>query len=256
MTGIVYLIGAGPGDPGLLTIKAKSCLERATTVLYDRLVTPEILALIPSEAERIDVGKESAHHSVAQEDTQRLLVQKAQQGHIVVRLKGGDPFIFGRGAEEAEALHEHGIPFEVVPGVSSALAAPAYAGIPLTHRALASGFHVVTGHECLHSTGTPWEVLATSTQTLVVLMGVSHLRAIACRLLSCGRAADTPVAVIRWGTTSNQQVVTGTLTTIADEVELRQLRSPAVIVIGDVVKLRETLDWFSPQSADINALTG
>lgn len=256
MAGIVYLVGAGPGDPGLLTVKAKSCLERATSVLYDRLVTPEILALIPASSERIDVGKERDHHTVAQEETQRLLVQKAREGHVVVRLKGGDPFIFGRGAEEAQMLREQGIAFEIVPGVSSALAAPAYAGIPLTHRALASGFHVVTGHDCLHSTGTPWDVLATSTQTLVVLMGMGHLRAIASRLISCGRAIDTPVAVIRWGTTSSQQVVVGALCTIADEVETRQLQSPAVIVIGDVVKLRETLDWFSPQGVDAQALIG
>jgi uroporphyrin-III C-methyltransferase len=246
MTGRVFLIGAGPGDPGLLTLKAKDCLEQSDVVVYDRLVSPEILAFIPSHAERIYVGKEANNHTLPQEKIEALLVEKALRGYTVSRLKGGDPFVFGRGAEEAEALAAKGIPFEIVPGVSSAIAAPAYAGIPLTHRRLASGFHVVTGHECLHSTGTPWQVLALSSQTLVILMGMKHLQEIADKLISYGRASDTPVAVVRWGTTSHQKVVVGTLATIAAVVEENQLKPPAVIVVGDVVRLRDTLQWFEP----------
>jgi uroporphyrin-III C-methyltransferase len=246
MTGRVFLIGAGPGDPGLLTLKAKDCLEQSDVVVYDRLVSPEILAFIPSHAERIYVGKEANNHTLPQEKIEALLVEKALRGYTVSRLKGGDPFVFGRGAEEAEALAAKGIPFEIVPGVSSAIAAPAYAGIPLTHRRLASGFHVVTGHECLHSTGTPWQVLALSSQTLVILMGMKHLQEIADKLISYGRASDTPVAVVRWGTTSHQKVVVGTLATIAAVVEENQLKPPAVIVVGNVVRLRDILQWFEP----------
>lgn len=256
MTGFVYLVGAGPGDPGLLTLKAKACLELCTVVVYDRLVTPEILDFVSPHAERIDVGKESDRHVVPQEQIQTLLVRKAREGHRVVRLKGGDPFIFGRGAEEAEALRQCGVSYEVIPGISSALAAPAYAGIPLTHRELASGFHVVTGHECLHSTGTPWPLLARSSQTIVILMGMGHLRAIAERLIACGRAAETPTAVIRWGTTKEQCVVVSTLCEIADAVEAKRLHSPAVIVIGEVVRLRESLDWFQVAGEVDTGLTG
>ncbi len=247
MTGRVFLIGAGPGDPGLLTLKAKDCLERSDVVVYDRLVSPEILAFIPGRAERIYVGKEASNHTLPQAEIEALLVETALRGHTVSRLKGGDPFVYGRGAEEAEALAAKGISFEIVPGISSAIAAPAYAGIPLTHRTLASGFHVVTGHECLHSTGTPWQVLALSSQTLVILMGMGHLQEIADKLISHGRASDTPVAVVRWGTTSRQEVVVGTLATIAAVVAENQLKPPAVIVVGDVVRLRDKLHWFEPE---------
>ncbi|WP_328702651.1 uroporphyrinogen-III C-methyltransferase [Alicyclobacillus suci] len=247
--GRVYLIGAGPGDPGLLTLNGKAALEAADVVVYDRLVAEELLDFARPGAQLIYVGKAPHHHTLAQRDIDALLVEKAQAGHTVARLKGGDPFIFGRGAEEAEALRNHGIPYEIVPGVSSVVAAPAYAGIPLTHRAIASGFHVVTGHECLHSTGTPWAAIAASNQTLVILMGMGHLRDIARRLIAHGRPAHTPTAVVHMGTTDQQVTVVGALADIADRVEARGLTSPAVIIVGDVVQLHAQLDWFRPQSA-------
>ena len=246
MAGIVYLIGAGPGDPGLLTLKAKDCLERSNVVIYDRLVSPEILAFVPSCAERIFVGKEANNHTRPQAEIDALLVEKALQGLIVSRLKSGDPFVYGRGGEEAESLAARGIPFEIVPGISSVIAVPAYAGIPLTHRRLASGFHVVTGHECLHSSGTPWKVLALTSQTLVILMGMGHLREISEKLIVHGRSPDTPVAVVEWGTTSKQEVAVGTLLNISNVVKEAQLQPPAVIVVGDVVRLRDRLQWFKP----------
>ncbi|MCF8565433.1 uroporphyrinogen-III C-methyltransferase [Alicyclobacillus tolerans] len=246
MAGIVYLIGAGPGDPGLLTLKAKDCLERSNVVIYDRLVSPEILAFVPSCAERIFVGKEANNHTRPQAEIDALLVEKALQGLTVSRLKGGDPFVYGRGGEEAESLAARGIPFEIVPGISSVIAVPAYAGIPLTHRRLASGFHVVTGHECLHSSGTPWTVLALTSQTLVILMGMGHLREISEKLIVHGRNPDTPVAVVEWGTTSKQEVAVGTLLNISNVVKEAQLQPPAVIVVGDVVRLRDRLQWFKP----------
>ncbi len=246
MAGIVYLIGAGPGDPGLLTLKAKDCLERSNVVIYDRLVSPEILAFVPSCAERIFVGKEANNHTRPQAEIDALLVEKALQGLTVSRLKGGDPFVYGRGGEEAESLAARGIPFEIVPGISSVIAVPAYAGIPLTHRRLASGFHVVTGHECLHSSGTPWTVLALTSQTLVILMGMGHLREISEKLIVHGRSPDTPVAVVEWGTTSKQEVAVGTLLNISNVVKEAQLQPPAVIVVGDVVRLRDRLQWFKP----------
>ncbi len=246
MAGIVYLIGAGPGDPGLFTLKAKDCLERSNVVIYDRLVSPEILAFVPSHAQRIYVGKEANNHTLPQAEIDALLVEKALQGLTVSRLKGGDPFVYGRGGEEAESLALRGIAFEIVPGISSVMAVPAYAGIPLTHRTLASGFHVVTGHECLHSSGTPWEVIALSSQTLVILMGLGHLREISEKLIFHGRSSDTPVAVIQWGTTSKQEVVVGTLVNISRVAEEAHLQPPAVIIVGDVVRLRDTLHWFEP----------
>ena len=250
MAGRVFLIGAGPGDPGLLTLRAKACLEQSSVIVYDRLVSQDVLNFAPPSAERVYVGKENKNHTVPQADIEMLLVDRALQGHAVARLKGGDPFVYGRGAEEAETLRAHGVEFEVVPGVSSVIAAPAYAGIPLTHRLLASGFHVVTGHECLCSKGTPWQLLALSSQTLVVLMGIGHLREITAKLIAYGRLRDTPTAVIRWGTTQNQEVLVGALHDIADLVESRHMQPPAVIVVGDVVRLRETLDWFSPERMD------
>jgi len=261
VTGRVYLIGAGPGDPGLLTLKAKACLEVCSVVLYDHLVSAAVLQLIPLSVELINVGKHRANHPVPQADIERLLVQKALGGHVVGRLKGGDPFVFGRGAEEAETLVHNGIPFEVIPGITSAIAAPAYAGIALTHRDLASGFHVVTGHECITSTGTPWSLLALSSQTLVILMGMGHLREIAARLVAAGRCAKTPVAVICSGTTDVQRVIVSTLAMIAQDVEAAGCESPGVIVIGEVVRLRESLAWFESEvpvqiSGQTSGLTG
>jgi len=253
MTGKVYLIGAGPGDPGLITVKGKACLEAADVVLYDRLIAPEILAYARADAEKIYVGKEAENHAYRQQEINQLLVQKALSGAIVARLKGGDPFVFGRGAEEAEELVSQGIPFEVVPGVTSAVGALAYAGIPVTHRELASGFHVVTGHECLNSNGVSWPLFATSNQTLVILMGLAHLSKIAAGLITYGRAKDTPAAVVSWGTTAHQCVVTGTLESIANLVSEQELRAPAIVVVGDVVRLSEKLRWFEPSLASQSA---
>ncbi|MDP9727092.1 uroporphyrinogen-III C-methyltransferase [Alicyclobacillus tolerans] len=246
MAGMVYLIGAGPGDPGLLTLKAKECLERSEVVIYDRLVSPEIMAFVPNHVERIYVGKEAHHHTLPQTEIETLLVEKALQGLTVSRLKGGDPFVYGRGGEEAEFLVDQGIPFEIVPGISSVIAVPAYAGIPLTHRTLSAGFHVLTGHECLYSSGTPWDAVALSGQTMVILMGMGHLQEIVQKLIDCGRHPETPVAIIQWGTTIKQQVVSGTLENICLLVEEARLQAPAVIVVGDVVRMREKLQWFQP----------
>jgi uroporphyrin-III C-methyltransferase len=242
--GKVYLVGAGPGDPGLLTVKAKSCLEIADVVIYDRLVTADILQLAKAEAEMIYVGKEPNHHVVRQREIEKIMIEKAQAGRMVVRLKGGDPFVFGRGAEEAAALKKENISFEVIPGVTSAIGALAYAGIPVTHRDFASGFHVVTGHECLSSTGVNWGALTESNHTLVILMGLLHLREIATKLMLSGRSELTPAGVICNGTTENQEVVIGSLGTIADLAEQQSLSSPATIVIGDVVHFARELSWF------------
>ena len=252
MSGKVYLIGAGPGDPGLLTIKGKECLEIADVVLYDRLIAPELLAYARTDARKVYVGKASDHHAVPQQEINQLLVDEALSGNVVARLKGGDPFVFGRGAEEAEALVAHGIPFEVVPGVTSAIGALAYAGIPVTHRELASGFHVVTGHECVNSLGVHWELLVSENQTLVILMGLSHLEEIVTRLLASGRSKSTPAAVVRWGSTPRQQVVIGNLENIATLVRDQDLRPPSIVVVGDVVQLAEKLRWYEQTLAGQN----
>ncbi len=247
VTGIVYIVGAGPGDPELITVKGLACLRRAEVVLYDRLVASELLAEAPPTAELIDVGKAPARHRRSQAEINALLVEKASAGLRVVRLKGGDPFVFGRGAEECQALAEAGLAYEVVPGVSSAVAVPAYAGIPVTHRDLASSFTVVTGHNAgSEAGGVDWSGLPT-TGTLVCLMGVSHLPEIAQRLIARGRSGETPAAVIGWGTTGRQQVVVGTLADIAERAV--GVEAPATIVIGEVVGLRNKLDWFGQARA-------
>ncbi|MCL6593024.1 MAG: uroporphyrinogen-III C-methyltransferase [Alicyclobacillus sp.] len=256
MPGRVYLIGAGPGDPGLFTLKGKACLEAADVVLYDRLVAAEVLAFARPDAERVYVGKEPDNHAVRQSEIHDLMLYHARAGKTVARLKGGDPFVFGRGGEEAAVLAAHGIPFEVVPGVTSAVAAPAYAGIPLTLRGVASGFQVVTGRECATSTGCDWPLLASARQTLVVLMGLAQLPEIAQRLLAHGRAPDTPVAVIAAGTTPRQQVVTAPLTRVAQVVAEQGLQAPAVIVVGEVARWGERLRWFHPTSAATSRLPG
>src|SRR6266550_4068748 len=245
LPGTVYLVGAGPGDPGLLTVKAVDLLESCDMVVYDYLVNPEVLAHLRTSTERIYVGKVGGGRHTPQRQINHLLIKHARTGKRVVRLKGGDPFLFGRGGEEAEALVEAGIPFEVVPGISSALAVPAYAGIPLTHRGLSSSVAVITGArggDGAYESGA-FAHLA-SADTLVVLMGVAHLREIANDLVNSGRSAETPAAVIRWGTYNGQQTVTGTLGTIALEAERAGMRAPAVIIIGEVVQLRERLNWF------------
>jgi len=244
--GRVWLVGAGPGDPALITMAGVACLAGAEVVVYDRLADPRLLDLAPPDAERISVGKAASSHSMSQEEINDLLVAKAREGKRVVRLKGGDPFVFGRGGEEAEALVAAGIPFDVVPGISSATAVPAYAGIPVTHRRMASSFAVVTGHEdpTKGESSIDWDHLAKGIDTLVFLMGGANLAEIAERLVECGRAPDTATAVIRWGTTPNQRTVTGTLADIADRVAKAGLTPPVITVVGSVVGLREKLRWY------------
>lgn len=242
--GTVYLVGAGPGDPGLLTVKARDLLESCDVIVYDYLVNPDLLEYVPDGAERIYVGKVGGGRQTPQEQINHLLIEQAQRRRRVVRLKGGDPFLFGRGAEEAEALRSAGIPFEVVPGISSALAVPAYAGIPLTHRDLSSSVAVLTGSRAGDGALTRSLAAHSSTDTIVVLMGVTHLSEIAGDLIAAGRSGDTPAAVIRWGTYEAQQTITGTLSTISDQAKRFGIRPPAVIVVGEVVKMRERLNWF------------
>ena len=240
--GVVYLVGAGPGDPGLITAKGLEILRSADVVVYDRLVAASLVAEARPEAECVFVGKRPHGGStdLAQEEINALLVERARRGLRVVRLKGGDPFVFGRGAEECEALHAAGVPVHVVPGVTSAVAVPAAAGIPVTHRRLASAFAVVTGHECDGVSSLDWEALARA-PTLVVLMGLSALREITARLLEQGADPDTPAAVIASGTLPAQRTVVGTLATLATRVEEEGLEPPATVVIGEVVRVREVL---------------
>lgn len=246
--GKVYLVGAGPGDPGLMTLRGMELLRSAQVVVYDQLVNPVLLEEVPVDAERIFVGKQAGKHCIAQGEINEVLIGYAWRGIDVVRLKGGDPFVFGRGGEEAEALRGAGVPFEIVPGVSSAVAVPAYAGIPLTHRKYASSFAVVTGHEAIKSKSTvDWAKLATAVDTLVILMGLSNLPSIVAKLLAHGRSANTPVAVIQQGTTDRQTTVTGTLADIV--ARARSIKAPALIVVGEVVRLKSALDWFVPNPA-------
>ena len=243
MSGSVALVGAGPGDPGLMTVRGLAALRRADVVVYDRLIAARLLDEAPACALRVFVGKASGAHTLPQAEINALLIAHARRGRRVVRLKGGDPFVFGRGGEEAEALAAAGIPFEVVPGVSAAVAAPAAAGIPVTHRAVASSFAVVTGHERDDAGAgrVNWARLATAVDTLVILMGLEHLSRIATALLDAGRAGGTPVALVERGTTSSQRVVVGRLDSIAALAEAAAVRSPAVIVVGEVVALRPLL---------------
>jgi len=244
--GKVYLVGAGPGDPGLLTLKARDCIAAADAVVYDYLANPAFLEFAPRGAELVYVGKQGGCHTRTQEEINRLIVDLARPGRTVVRLKGGDPFIFGRGGEEAEALTAAGVPFEVVPGVTSAIAVPAYAGIPLTHRDMTATVAFVTGHEdpTKSRSNIAWDRLATGAGTLVFLMGVGNLPAIAEQLIRHGRSGETPVAVIRRGTLSEQRTVTGPLRDIARIVLETGMKAPAIIVVGEVVSLREHLNWF------------
>lgn len=240
----VYLIGAGPGDPGLITVKGLECIKKADVIIYDYLVSEDLLKEARPEAEIIYVGKQGARHTLEQEEINQLLVKKAKEGKAVVRLKGGDPYVFGRGGEEALYLVENGIPFEEVPGVTAAIAAPAYAGIPVTHRTYTSTLGMITGHEDPTKGGTalPWDKLATAVGTLVVYMGVKNLPYIVGELLKNGRSKDTPVAVIRWGTTGEQETVVGTLEDIVEKA--KGVEPPAITIVGEVVKLRDKLNWF------------
>ncbi|EKF9139510.1 uroporphyrinogen-III C-methyltransferase [Vibrio cholerae] len=245
--GEVALVGAGPGDPELLTVKALSYLQQADVVLYDYLVSDEIMALIPSETILVCVGKRAGHHSVPQEKTNQLLVDFARQGYRVVRIKGGDPFMFGRGGEELEVLFEAGVKFQVVPGITAAAGATAYAGIPLTHRDYAQSALFVTGHLKAQAEDLDWSTLARGKQTLVIYMGLSNAAAIAEQLQLHGRQASTPVAIIERGTQVNQQVLIGTLQTLPSLAS--QAQSPALIVVGEVVALAVKLHWFGEQGA-------
>lgn len=246
--GLVYLIGAGPGDPGLITVKGRDCLRRAEVVVYDYLANPTLLREAP-QAEAIFVGKSRGNHHRPQEEINHLLVKLAGQGKIVARLKGGDPFIFGRGGEEALALQQAGIPFEIVPGVTAGFAAPAYAGIPLTHRDYTTSLALLTGHEDPDKgfSSLDWEKLATGVGTLVFYMGMANLETIAGQLVRHGRPATTPVAVIRWGTTAEQETLVATLGDVVTKVRATGVKPPAIIVVGEVVQLRQQLRWFDTQ---------
>jgi uroporphyrin-III C-methyltransferase len=235
------LVGAGPGDPGLLTVRGLALVRAADVIVHDRLIDGRLLDEARADAVFVDAGKRRGHHELTQAQINATLVWHARSGRRVVRLKGGDPFVFGRGGEEAQALAEAGIPFEIVPGVSSAIAAPAAAGIPVTHRRLASSFAVVTATESEDGQPVRWAALAGAVDTLVVLMGVSRLRHVVRALRAAGRPADTPVAVGARATTADQQAVTGTLATIATIVDAAGIDAPAVIVIGDVVRIGERL---------------
>ena len=245
MSGKVYLVGAGPGDPGLLTQKGVACLKKAQVVVYDYLANPELLALAPASAERIYVGKKGGDHTKTQAQINQLLCDLAASGKIVTRLKGGDPYVFGRGGEEASALHERGLTFEVVPGVTSAIAAPSYAGIPVTDRRATTEVAFITGHEDPTKPGSTinWASLA-GIGTLVFLMGVKNLPHICEQLMAHGKPADTPAAAVRWGTTPKQWTITGTLADLPDKVREAGLKAPAITVVGKVVSLRDELQWF------------
>ena len=246
-TGKVYLVGAGPGDPSLISVKGLECLRQVDVIIYDRLLDERLLDLARPEAERLYVGKVAGEHTREQGEINQLLVNKARAGKTIVRLKGGDPFILGRGGEEAEALEHNYIPFEVVPGVSSAVAVPAYAGIPLTHRGVASSFAVITGHEdpSKASSSIAWEKLATGVDTLVILMGMQNLPKIVAKLLEHGRPPNTPMAVIKEGTRPEQKTIVGSLVDIVAKVKEQHFTAPVVIVVGEVVRLREKLRWFN-----------
>ena len=244
--GYVYLVGAGPGDIGLITVKGLECIQRADVIVYDRLANPRLLSYARPDAKYIYVGKTPDHHTLKQEEINEVLVEEALQGQVVTRLKGGDPYVFGRGGEEGERLREADVPFEVVPGITSAIAVPSYAGIPVTHRHLTSTFTVITGHEdpLKASSQINWQRLAEDPGTLIFLMGVGHLAQIVAQLVDHGKSAATPIALIRWGTRPEQQVVVGTLATIVEDVARAGLTSPAIIIVGEVVTMRDTLSWF------------
>ncbi len=245
--GKVYLVGAGPGDPGLITLRGKYLLEHAEVVVYDYLANTKLLSYVPKTAKFIYAGKKGGGlHAFTQDGINQLLVDHAKQGKMVVRLKGGDPFIFGRGAEEIEELVSEGIDFEVVPGVTSATAAATYAGIPITHRGYTASVAFVTGHEdpTKKFSNISWEKLATGAGTIVIYMGIKTLPGITKKLIDFGRSPDTPVAVVRWASTPQQHSVVGTLATICEVVQQADIRPPALVIVGEVVKLRNTLDWF------------
>jgi len=244
--GIVYLVGAGPGDPKLITVKGLDCIQKSDTIIYDRLVGERLLSFARPGAEIIYVGKSPERHTLTQSEINRLLVEKALSGKTVTRLKGGDPFVFGRGGEEAEELAAAGVPFEVVPGVTSAIAAAAYAGIPVTHRDFTSTFAIITGNEdpLKEDSSIDWAKISTGAGTLVFQMGMANLLHITKRLVENGRSPKTPAALVRWGTRPEQRTLVGTLEDISRKAESEGFKNPALIIVGEVVTLREKLNWF------------
>ncbi|OEH93126.1 uroporphyrinogen-III C-methyltransferase [Bacillus solimangrovi] len=250
--GIVYLVGAGPGDPKLITVYGLECIQTADVIAYDRLVNKELLTHAKPDAELIYCGKLPGKHALIQQEINQLLVEKAKQGLTVTRLKGGDPFVFGRGGEEAEELMKHGIRYEVVPGITAGVAAPAYAGIPVTHREFASSFAIVTAHgraskgeDHIH-----WESLAKGIDTIAFYMGIGNLNHICERLIHFGKDPHTPVAVVEWGTTSKQQTVVGNLQSIEEIVQTTEISHPAIVLVGKVVDLKEKIEWFKEQQLE------
>ncbi|MCC2684966.1 MAG: cobA [Paenibacillaceae bacterium] len=255
--GKVYLTGAGPGDPDLITVKGLESIRRADVIVYDRLISPRLLENVAPHATVIYAGKAPGNHTLTQDEINALLAEKALKGYTVTRLKGGDPFVFGRGGEEALYLQERGIPFEIVPGITSAVAVPAYAGIPVTHRHVASSFLVVTGHECSSKpeSSVNWKLVA-AVDTVVFLMGIGHLSSITEQLMAHGKPAETPIALIRQGTCVGQETWIGTLQDILAKQRGAMLESPVTIVVGEVVKLREKLAWFDREAASVFAGSG
>ena len=252
-TGRVALIGAGPGDAELITLKGARLLGEADVVIYDNLVSPGVMDLVAPTAERIFVGKMAGHHTLPQEEINQLLVRLAREGKQVVRLKGGDPFIFGRGGEELEELLEAGVPFEVVPGITAACGAGAYAGIPLTHRDYAQSVVFATGHRRAGESALDWDALARPHQTAVIYMGVGMLQSHCAALVAHGRAASTPAALVENGTTPRQRIVVGTLETLPAKAVEAGIRPPALLIVGEVVSLAGKLAWFSPAGAAVQA---
>lgn len=250
MAGKVYLVGAGPGDPDLITVKGLRCLQNADVILYDRLVNPELLKHAKEGAKLVYCGKLPNYHTMKQETINHFLVKYAKKGLRVVRLKGGDPFVFGRGGEEAEECRKNDVPFEIVPGITSGIAATAYAGIPVTHRTLSKSFAFITGHQAGDVAAEhQWSHLANAVDTICIYMGVSQLPTIASQLIHFGKSEQTPIALIHWGTLSEQKTVVGTLETIVEKVREAEISNPSMIVIGEVVRLHDRLNWFQEEIA-------
>lgn len=249
--GKVYLVGAGPGDPKLITVYGMECIQKADVILYDRLVNDELLKYAKEDAELIFCGKLPEKHQIIQDQIHELLIEKATNGKTVTRLKGGDPCVFGRVGEEAEVLAQHGIPYEIVPGITSGIAAPAYAGIPVTHRDYASSFAIVTGHSRADQEEDQlnWSALAQGIDTIAFYMGIGNLNYICTRLIEHGKNPDTPAAIIQWGTTSKQKTITGSLKTIEHQAAIEGITHPAIVLVGDVVRLREKISWFQEGEA-------
>ncbi|MDF1509448.1 uroporphyrinogen-III C-methyltransferase [Robertmurraya sp. DFI.2.37] len=252
MSGYVYIVGAGPGDPKLLTIRGLECLQIADVILYDRLVNPQLLTHAKASAELIYCGKEPGKHRLIQEEIHRILIEQAKLGKQVVRLKGGDPFVFGRGAEEAAILREENIPYEVVPGITAGIAAPAYAGIPVTHRDHGASYAIVTGHGRAEKGEDflNWSALA-QIDTVAFYMSIGNIAHIANSLIHYGKNEKTPVAVIEWGTTEKQRTITGTLATIAEDIRKHDISNPSLVLVGDVVQLREQIAWFAEKEQEL-----